>query len=67
MLMSNQQRAQLIADQPKTKQRRMGKWIVKNDLNIAQTWQAMLEMDDHTFAAFHRIVNAVATERATEE
>ncbi len=67
MLMSNQQRAQLIADQPKTKQRRMGKWIVKNDLNIDQTWQAMLEMDDHTFAAFQRIVNAVATERATEE
>ena len=67
MLMSNQQRAQLIADQPKTKQRRMGKWIVKNDLNIDQTWQAMLEMDDHTFAAFQRIVNSVATERATEE
>ena len=67
MLMSNQQRAQLIADQPKTKQRRMGKWIVKNDLNIDQTWQAMLEMDDRTFAAFQRIVNAVATERATKE
>ena len=67
MLISNQQRAQLIADQPKTKQRRMGKWIVKNDLNITQTWQAMLEMDDRTFAAFQRIVNAVATERATKE
>ena len=69
MLMSNQQRAQLIADQPKTKQRRMGKWIVKNDLNIDQTWQAMLEMDDRTFAVFRRMVdvNAVATERATKE
>ena len=61
MLMSNQQRAQLIADQPKTKQRRMGKWIVKNDLNIDQTWEAMLEMDDRTFAAFRRMVDAVAT------
>ena len=64
MLMSNQQRAQLIADQPKTKQRRMGKWIVKNDLNIDQTWEAMLEMDDRTFAAFRRMVDAVAKDRA---
>ena len=67
MLISNQQRADLIADQPKTKQRRMGKWIVKNDLNIDQTWQAMLEMDDRTFAAFRRMVDAVTLERGTKE
>ena len=67
MLMSNQQRADLIANQPKTKQRRMGKWIIKNDLNIDQTWEALNQMDDRTFAAFQRMVNAVATERAIKE
>ena len=63
MLMSNQQRAELIANQPKTKQRRMGKWIVKNDLNFDQTWEALNQMDDRTFAAFQKMVNAVANER----
>lgn len=67
MLMSNQQRAQLIANQPKTKQRRMGRWILENFLNIDQTWEALHEMDDGTFAAFQKIVNVVATERATKE
>ena len=64
MLISKRQRRQLIEDQPKTKQRRMNKWIIKNDLNIDQTWEAMLEMDDRTFAAFRRMVDAVAKDRA---
>ena len=45
----------------------MNKWIIKNDLNVDQTWEAMLEMDDRTFAAFRRMVDAVTLERGTKE
>ncbi len=64
MLISKRQRRQLIEDQPKTKQRRMNKWILRNNLNIDQTWEAMLEMDDRTFAMFQKMVNGVAEERS---
>jgi len=63
MLISRTQQRELIGNQPKTKQRKMQKWVVKNTHSIMQTWEALEEMDDQTFQNFLAMVNVIAEQR----
>ena len=63
MLISRTQQRELIGNQPKTKQRKMHKWVMKNTCSIMQTWEALEEMDDQTFQNFLAMVNVIAEQR----
>jgi len=67
MLISKAQRRELIEDQPKTKQRNMSRWVIRNNHSLHHTWEALAEMDDLGFRNLQKIVELVAKERNEAE
>tara|TARA_R100001224_G_C3909557_1_gene111450 strand:+ start:25 stop:234 length:210 start_codon:yes stop_codon:yes gene_type:complete len=63
MLISRAQMNELISDQPKTKRRKMSKWVVRNMGQLEHTWDALEQLDDQAFRNFQALVKAVAKER----
>ena len=63
MLISRAQVRELVSGQPKTKRRKMEKWVVRNMGQLEHTWDALEQLDDQAFRNFQALVKAVAKER----